>query len=86
MLKQSLRVGKRQVKRRGGIEKIAKDVGDWSIDRALHPLESAGMLWNSAKWSAGKVVEGVGFVKDAATGKIKVSLLEDQHLARDGLY
>ena len=85
MLKQSLRVGKRQVERRGGIEKIAKDVGDWSIDRALHPVESAGMLWNSAKWSAGKVVEGVGFVKDAASGKIKVSQ-EDQYLARDGLY
>ena len=82
MLKQSIRVGKRQIKRRGGLEQIARDVGDWTIDRALHPIESAGMLWNSAKWSAGVVGDGVRFVKHVATGEIKVH----GQPARDGLY
>ena len=77
MVKQSCRVGKRQIHRRGGIEKIAKDAGGWTVDRALHPIESAGMLWNSAKWSAGKVVEGVEFVKDAGRRR------EDDHIARN---
>ena len=61
---QSIRFGKRQIKRRGGVEQIVRDVGDWTVDRALHPIESAGMLWNSAKWTGGQVVEGVKFAKD----------------------
>jgi hypothetical protein len=72
MLKQSVRVGKRQIRRRGGIEQVARDFGDWTIHRAMHPVESAGMLWNSAKWSVGKLVEGAKFVKDAATGNMMI--------------
>lgn len=63
-VKQSIRFGKRQIKRRGGVEQIVRDVGDWTVDRTLHPIESAGMLWNSAIWTGGKVVEGVKFAKD----------------------
>jgi len=87
MAKQSIRVGKRQIKRRGGVEQVARDVGDWTIDRALHPFESAGMLWNSATWTCGKVinkvVDGISFIQDGgATGKVKL----DGNIARDGLY
>lgn len=72
MIKQSIRVGKRQIKRRGGLEQIAKDLGDWTIDRALHPVESVGMLWNSARWGAGKVIHGIQWMKDAAKGGIVI--------------
>jgi len=83
MIKQSLRVGKRQIKRRGGVEQVAKDVGDWTIDRVLHPVESAGMLWDSAKWTCGKVGDGISFVRDAgATAEVQI----DGNIARDGLY
>lgn len=82
MLKQSVRVGKRQIRRRGGIEQVAKDLGDWTMQRAMHPVESAGMLWNSAKWSVGKFAEGIQFIKDAATGNIMIP----NHEKLDGLY
>ncbi len=77
VLKQSLRVGRRQIDRRGGVEQVARDITGWSIDRALHPVESVGMLWNSAKWGAGVVVDGIKFVHGAAaSGEIKI---EDCH-------
>ncbi len=66
MIKQGLRVGKKQLKRRGGIEKVLKDAGSWTIDRALNPIESAGMLWDSTKWGFSKIVEGIEFIKDAS--------------------
>ena len=82
MVKQSIRVGKRQIKRRGGLEQVARDVSDWTVDRALHPIESGKMLWNSAKWTCGKVADGISFVRDAATREVSI----DGNIARDGLY
>jgi hypothetical protein len=73
-MKQSIRFVKRQVNRRGGAGKIAQDVGGWTLDRALHPMESVGMMWNSAKWSVDKVVEGVEFIKNKK---------HDENIARD---
>lgn len=72
VLKQSIRVGRRQINRRGGVEQVTRDVTRWGIDRALHPVESAGMLWNSAKWGAGVVVDGIKFVQSASSGEINI--------------
>lgn len=82
MVKQSIRVGKRQIKRRGGLEQVARDVSVWTVDRALHPIESGEMLWNSAKWTCGKVTDGISFVWDAASREVSI----DGNIARDGLY
>jgi len=82
MVKQSIRVGKRQIKRRGGLQQVARDVGDWTVDRALHPIESGKMLWNSTKWTCGKLADGISFARDAATREVRI----DGSVARDGLY
>lgn len=71
MLKQSVRVGKRQIERRGGIHKVAEDVGHWTVDRIMHPVESAGMAWNTLNAGVGIVVEAVSVMKDAAMGNVE---------------
>jgi hypothetical protein len=76
MIKQSVRVGKRQIERRGGIEQVARDLGDWTLDRVLHPVSTAGMIWNGAKWCAGTAMESAVFVKDIATGEAKIPVPE----------
>ena len=68
MVKQSIRVGGRQIERRGGLGAVACDVGGFAIDRALHPIETASWAWNSVKWGAGTLLEAATFVKDVATG------------------
>lgn len=50
--KQSLRLIKRQVKRHGGVEKIALDAGHMTVDRITHPIETAGMAWNAVAMGA----------------------------------
>ena len=81
VVKQGLRVGKRQVERRGSVGKIVQDLGYWTVDRAMHPLETAGMAWNSLKFGAGAVVDGTNFVKDIATGKVSVGGVSDAPLS-----
>jgi hypothetical protein len=76
MIKQSVRVGKRQIERRGGIEQVARDIGDWTLDRVLHPISTAGMIWDGAKWCAGAAIESAAFVKDIATGEAKIPVPE----------
>jgi hypothetical protein len=76
MIKQSVRVGKRQIERRGGIEQVARDIGDWTLDRVLHPVSTAGMIWDGAKWCAGAAIESAAFVKDIATGEVKIPVPE----------
>mmetsp|Transcript_22598 Transcript_22598/g.27877 ORF Transcript_22598/g.27877 Transcript_22598/m.27877 type:complete len:424 (+) Transcript_22598:102-1373(+) len=44
VLKQSWRVGERQIERRGGVACVAQDVGNVLIDRMMHPVETAGMV------------------------------------------
>ena len=68
VIKQGIRVGGRQIERRGGLGAVACDVGGFAIDRALHPIETAGWAWDSAKWAAGTLLEAATFVKDVATG------------------
>jgi len=69
VVKQGIRVGGRQIERRGGLGAVACDVGGFAIDRALHPIETAGWAWNSVKWGAGTLMEAATFVKDVATGE-----------------
>ena len=54
-----MRVGKRQLDRRGGLGKVAQDVCGWTIDRALHPIETAGQAWNGLMWGAFFVIDNV---------------------------
>ena len=68
VIKQGIRVGGRQIERRGGLGAVACDVGGFAIDRALHPIETAGWAWDNAKWAAGTLLEAAVFVKDVATG------------------
>jgi hypothetical protein len=76
VVKQSVRVGKRQIERRGGIEQVARDIGDWTLDRVLHPVSTAGMIWDGAKWCAVAAIESATFVKDLATGEAKIPVPE----------
>ena len=80
-VKQSIRVGKRQIQRRGGIEQIAQDVSSWTIDRALHPIETAGMAINAIKGGTGLAIEAISFVKDVANGNIQANDSNYYHLA-----
>ena len=68
VVKQSIRVGCRQIERRGGLGAVAGDVGSFAVDRALHPIETATWAWDSVKWGAGTVLDAAAFVKDVATG------------------
>jgi len=68
VVKQSIRVGGRQIERRGGLGAVVGDVGSFTVDRALHPIETATWAWDSVKWGAGTVLDAAAFVKDVATG------------------
>ena len=57
--KQSVRVVQRQVKRRGGVEKIAKEVQGLAMDRITHPVETVGMAWNGLVWGVSAVQDTV---------------------------
>jgi hypothetical protein len=67
MVKQSIQVGKRHIERRGGVQQVAQDGGSWALDRAIHPVESVGMAFNTLKTGTGMVVDAASFVKDVAT-------------------
>ncbi len=69
MVKQGVRVGKRQIERRGGIGKVVEDLGDWTLDRVTHPIESVGMAWNTLNAGVGILSEAVSVIKDAAMGE-----------------
>lgn len=57
--RQSLRVAKRQLDRRGGILPIAQDLGGMALDRITHPIDTIGKVWDSVHW-------GFGAAKDAS--------------------
>jgi hypothetical protein len=64
VVRQTLRVASRQVKRHGGAGKLAQDVGGAVLDRVTHPIQTAGMAWGALCFSAGALRDGVGFVQD----------------------
>jgi hypothetical protein len=51
--RQTFRVASRQVKRRGGVGKIAQDLGGMAVDRVTHPIETVEMAWGGISWGAG---------------------------------
>jgi hypothetical protein len=55
--RQTFRVASRQVKRRGGVGKIAQDLGGMAVDRVTHPIETVEMAWGGISW-------GVGILRD----------------------
>jgi hypothetical protein len=55
--RQTFRVASRQVKRRGGVGKIAQDLGGMAVDRVTHPVETVEMVWNGISW-------GIGILRD----------------------
>ncbi|KAI2503428.1 hypothetical protein MHU86_11057 [Fragilaria crotonensis] len=64
VVKQTLRVASRQVKRHGGAGKLAQDVGSALLNRVMHPLETACMAWDGVCMGASAIRDGVGFVHD----------------------
>jgi hypothetical protein len=73
--RQSLRVIGRQVKRHGGVGRIAQNVGDVTVDRITHPIETIGMAWNSLAWGAEALRDALGNFndqeRDAAVQKLQ---------------
>ena len=57
--KQSLRVAQRQIDRHGGLETVAHNLRDATLDRITHPIESLGMAWNGAAWGVGRASDAV---------------------------
>eukprot|EP00549_Striatella_unipunctata_P026178 CAMPEP_0118720884 /NCGR_PEP_ID=MMETSP0800-20121206/30376_1 /TAXON_ID=210618 ORGANISM="Striatella unipunctata, Strain CCMP2910" /NCGR_SAMPLE_ID=MMETSP0800 /ASSEMBLY_ACC=CAM_ASM_000638 /LENGTH=128 /DNA_ID=CAMNT_0006628609 /DNA_START=203 /DNA_END=589 /DNA_ORIENTATION=+ len=53
LLKKSLRIATRQVERRGGVGKVVQDAAGWTLDRALHPIETVGMTINGIQYGWG---------------------------------
>lgn len=64
VVKQSLSVCERQIKRRGGAGKICTDVVGGAVDMALHPVETVGTAIEGLFWMGGAIRDVVGFVKD----------------------
>lgn len=62
--RQTLRVVSRQVERNGGLGEIVHNVGGMALDRAMNPLETAGMLWDGLTW-------GIGFASDTVQSVIE---------------
>jgi len=58
--KQSLRVVKRQIERRGGLQPIVQDLGGMALDRISHPIDTIGGLWDGVCWSFGVVKSVTG--------------------------
>jgi len=67
VLKQTSRVMSRQIKRHGGVGKIAHNAVDLAVNRACHPVKTVEMVWNSIAWSAGVVKDASMIVHDAVT-------------------
>jgi len=68
VVKQGMSVGKRQIKRRGGVGKICSDVVDGAVDMAMHPFETAGMAWEGLFWMGSAARDAIGFVKESVSG------------------
>lgn len=66
-LKQSIRVGKRQIERKGGVQKIVQEFGFWTLERIRNPIESFSMAFNTMKTGTGMAFEAACFVKDTVT-------------------
>ena len=65
VVKQSLRVGERQIKRRGGVGKVCEDVVGGAVDMATHPLDTAGKAWGGLFWVGGALRDTVGRIVDS---------------------
>mmetsp|Transcript_29 Transcript_29/g.34 ORF Transcript_29/g.34 Transcript_29/m.34 type:complete len:394 (-) Transcript_29:48-1229(-) len=74
VIKKSIRVGKRQIERKGGVGQVMQQVGDWTVDRVTHPVETAGMAWNSLKWGYSVVSDAACVIKNAALNQDDVSV------------
>jgi hypothetical protein len=65
--RQTFRVASRQLKRRGGVGKIAQDVGGMAVDRVTHPIETVEMAWGGISWGAGILRDTVGHLTEHLT-------------------
>lgn len=72
VLKQGSIVGKRQLQRRGGIQQVTQDVGGFVIERAQHPIETAGMVVNGVTTVVRALISFGSFVKDVALGDTSI--------------
>lgn len=51
--RQTLRIVGKQVNRHGGIGQIAQNATNFVVERALHPIETFGMVWDGLSWGFG---------------------------------
>ncbi len=72
VVKQSLSVGERQIKRRGGVGKICEDVVGASVDMATHPVETAGKAWEGLLWMGGALRDTVGCLVDSVNVHVDI--------------
>lgn len=70
VIKQSLSVGERQIKRRGGVGKICEDVVGGAVDMATHPLETACKTWDGLLWIGGALKDTVGRVVESVNVQV----------------
>ena len=60
--RQTVRVVSRQIERQGGIGPVLDNVKSNIVERIVHPVETAGMLWDGINVCVGFVTETVGHV------------------------
>lgn len=60
--RQTVRVVSRQIERQGGVGPILDKVRDMVVDRIVHPVETAGMVWDGISWGVGLIQETAGHV------------------------
>ena len=68
--RQTLRVVHRQVERRGGVRKLAHDLGGMAVERVAHPVETASMAWGGISWSVGLALDAWNQVKERESGDV----------------
>lgn len=62
--RQTFRVASRQIKRRGGVGKIAQGLGGMAVDRVTHPVETVEMAWSGISWGVDFLRETVEHLTD----------------------
>jgi hypothetical protein len=68
MVRQTIRVASRQLKRHGGVTQIAQNAGEFALDRITHPVETACMVGGGVKWGIDKLTEAWNQIHDSEQG------------------
>lgn len=69
LVKRGARIAEKQIERRGGVGRVAADVGGAVVDRIVHPVETVRMAVGGIQTGIGAAMGLGGLVRDAASGK-----------------